>query len=231
MTIIVGLITNEGIYVGFDSMASNQIDCNIFAYEKVIERQGVLIGVSASSCKAINLIRHSLIMPKRGINQGVDEYIYVDLLSGIKECLVNANYAEIINNHVSADINLLIAYKGRLFCMTEDLGIVEYKSSYICVGSGRPYAEASLYTSAKTDLPPKTRVELAIECSNEFMLNTNDDITIKFQEHKKTLEPIENKDFSKKVLYDSSKSKKQQRKKFNEWTRGNTKHLGIPDEY
>jgi len=184
MTIIVGLITDEGIYVGFDSLVFDGWSTAILAEDKAIEHKDLIIG-TAGHCRAHSLLKYSLIWPERKVTQSIHDYIYKDLHESIKTCLVSGNYAKILDNRISMDSYLLIAYQGHLFYLGNDFGIVERKAPYLSIGSGYLHAQASLYTSEKTDLTPEERIKLAIECSNEFVMSTNNDITIKFQEYKK----------------------------------------------
>jgi len=184
MTIIVGLITDEGVYMGCDSLGSRELTAQSMTNAKIIEKDDLMIGFSGHP-RANNLLKYSLDPPKRKVIQSIEEYIHKDLLESIKKCMISGNYAKLVNNKVDMESRFLISYQGRLFELETNFSIIEYKDSYVCIGSGFYHAQASLYTSEKTDLTPEERIKLAIECSNEFVMSTNNDITIKFQEYKK----------------------------------------------
>ena len=183
MTVIVGLITKKGVYIGADSLGSNGSTGRAYKNKKIFTRDEFLIGV-CGSYRVSQVLQYNLSIPSRTVKQSTDEYLHGTFSTSVRNCLKEHCAAKIAYGVPKMGGDFLFAYEGRLFIMQNDFSILETKTDYHATGSGGGHAEASLYTSQNSKFDAKTRVKLAIECANDFVIGVNNDINIEFQEKK-----------------------------------------------
>jgi ATP-dependent protease HslVU (ClpYQ) peptidase subunit len=173
MTCIVGFIDkiNKNMYMGGDSAGvDDRYNLRSRKDVKVFQKEDMLIGYT-SSFRMGQLLRFKLKIPKIKKNQDVYEYMCTDFSDSVRKVLIDNGYAKIESNNESFG-DFLVAYKGRLFKIEEDLQIAENNYPYNSCGCGENYAlGAILALDFYTRTPPTVEkivnisLQIAEECS------------------------------------------------------------------
>lgn len=170
MTIIVGLVHNETVYMGCDSAGvaglnlSVREDRKIFAVETPWFDK-MLIGFT-SSFRMGQILRYSFTPPKIGTEDHF-KYMCSDFIEKVREALKRGGYA-CVENGVEHGGHFLVALKGRLFYVGSDFQVGENMFNYDAVGCGDSYAKAALYVTQNTKEKPTSRIVLALSAAAAF---------------------------------------------------------------
>lgn len=175
MTVIAAIKTEDRIYLGSDKQATLWNMPSNLAGAKIFEKGGILFGITGT-VRFLDLLQHSLTIPKHDPDIDVHAYMVTKFADAIRTCLRNANALEKKDEVETTPGYAIIAYRGRLLTIYADCGVSEYDRPYAAIGSGGEIALGSLCTTETYDIPPKERLELALEsaarhniyCSSPF---------------------------------------------------------------
>jgi ATP-dependent protease HslVU (ClpYQ) peptidase subunit len=166
MTCIVGLIAEDGIYMGADSCVSNSYIQRTLKSPKIFKKGDMLIGCSGY-LRMMQLVQYSLEIPKhRDAEQSLYEYMITTFIDALRKCFKTAGYSEINNNQEFTDSVLLIGYKGSLFKIETNYQIMEYTDSFAAIGSGSEVALGALMATENEQ--PQQRIEKALLAAEKF---------------------------------------------------------------
>lgn len=145
MTCIVGYIDkqNKMMYMGGDSAGVGDLSLRIRKDEKVFKKDEMLIGYT-SSFRMGQLLRYKLEIPKCILNN-IYEYMCTDFIDAVRKCLKENGYLSIKENNERIG-TFLVAFKGKLFYIEDDLQVGEVAYNFNSCGCGEDYAMASLRT-------------------------------------------------------------------------------------
>lgn len=166
MTCIVGLLTDDKIYMGGDSAGVAGYSLANRKDPKVFIRSGVLIGFT-SSFRMGQLLRHKLYVPDRGTKQGTEEFLVTTFVDAIRDCLKKGGYAKKENEVEEAGF-FLIGYERGLYSIQSDYQVEEVYDDFNAVGSGADIALGAMYVSQTSRRSPKRRIEDALEAAQRF---------------------------------------------------------------
>jgi len=152
MTVIVGMVHDDVIYIGGDRGVSDDSSILSMLQPKVVIKNEWIYGYAGSLGNG-QLFDFIDLPPIKKTDD-----IYKVLRMSIVE-----NYKSILDTHGSSKddyaTDFVIGCKGRLFEFnTDDWGVAEIKE--VAIGSGGNFALGSLYTSADND--PVERIGLAL---------------------------------------------------------------------
>jgi ATP-dependent protease HslVU (ClpYQ) peptidase subunit len=180
MTICCAVKTEEGIYMGADSLGTNGFTGRAFKDSKVIKKNDFLIG-ACGSYRLINLLKYKFNPPKKKVGQDIYDYIHIDFCDELITVFKNNGLLETNDNiNKLRQSEFIFAHENRLFTFQSDCSVIEPKQDYIACGSGEYHAEASLFSTHNTKLSGEERIKRAIVCANNFVVSVNDDIVIEF---------------------------------------------------
>lgn len=176
MTCIAGLIDKSGKgHIASDSLGSNGLNKDSYKNRKIFKKGDMLIGYT-SSYRMGQLLQYSLVLPKRKVDQSIEEYMYVDFVNAIRELLKINGYAKIESNVEKAG-EFLIIYEGRIFRFQPDLALMESQDNFDTCGSGEDFALASIDALLKhTKLPSKTILHEAIDSASRHIATVGGEI-------------------------------------------------------
>ncbi len=167
MTCLAGLIQGGKTYIGVDGYATTD-DCE----RKPIICRKIFVSGRYVVAFAGHIRTGQLLYPESGFEFPDDIYQ-----------IPNAIYLwlrefEVIGKDESQMAmiasNFLIATEDRLYEVLMDMQISELDPNpgFTAIGSGTPYAMGSLYTTHKYGkMPPKKRVEMALQTASEYAKN------------------------------------------------------------
>ena len=166
MTCIVGVKTEQGVFIGGDSANTNDSGLQtILASRKVFfigeARNRMLLGCT-TSCRMMQLLHYELQVPLYEEGMEVEEYLVTRFVNAVRTCLRDGGFAQKADEKESGG-NFLVGFRGRLFEVQDDYQVSEPVNSYEAVGSGAKFALGSLY--ATPQLMPEERIELALQAA------------------------------------------------------------------
>ena len=165
MTCIVGLVEQGVVYLGADSLGCAEWNSRVLAMEtpKVFRRGPFLFGVTGS-LRWGQLLQYKLVIP------GQDEtpdmaYMVGTVLDAIRQCLKENGFAQIENSQETGGV-CLIGYKGKLYSVDDDYGVLVTVDDFAALGCGDMPALGALM--ALTGMEPRERLMRALEISAYF---------------------------------------------------------------
>lgn len=178
MTCIVGLKTEDGVFLGGDTFGSDRFRGEAYVRPKVFKKDDFLIGV-CGSYRLMQLLEFKLSVPEKGERQSIEKYLYDDFVEAVRKCVKDGGALKTDSGVENlGNANFLFAYKGVLYIFQDDFSILEPKCGYSSTGSGIDHAQSSLYSTEGTGLEPEERIKRAIQCASNFVLSVNDETTI-----------------------------------------------------
>lgn len=163
MMTIAGLEHHGKIYMAADSLICSGQMVQELELCKIIQREGMLFGVSGSALM-INALRYRLVIPANA-SEHPEQYLNTVFLDALRECFegVKAIDSENLNGF---DGTLLIGYCGKLYKIDSSYVVFAVTDAYNAIGSGRDYALAAM--AVLDTLPPGERVKRAVEVAIKF---------------------------------------------------------------
>ena len=178
MTCIVGLVEGDRMFLGADSIATADYDRHIRKDKKIFKKNGYLIGC-AGSPRLGQVLHYGCELEKAPETGDLMGFMVAPFVNGVRELFASAGCLEVQNELEGFQASILmVGVRGRFFAIYADLQVEEVQTPYLCIGSGANEAYASLWTSAKTKTPPKTRVQWAIESSATFNASVSPPVNI-----------------------------------------------------
>lgn len=181
MTIIAGIVSDEGIYVGTDSLwgfDSNYSRPLRDKFLRIPESEMVIAGAGSecSSQAMEELLRldesaHYL----KATKQSEVLKLGRALLDHLKELGVGGSKENEMPSH---EFNFIIAVPGKLFTLEQDYTAMEW-GDYIALGSGSTICESAIWAALKCGSEPKAALKLGLKAACKFVPNCGGPIKIR----------------------------------------------------
>lgn len=166
MTCIVGLVHEGVCWLGGDSAVTKGYEITAMRTAKVFRNGDVLLGVTGS-LRMAQITRYTF-RPPAANYKDPEHYLATEFLDALRSCYTAGGFIRKNNNLDEIDGAILLGYRGRLFEIGPNLGLLEPERAYHAVGSGAEHAHGALY--ATEGHPPETRIRLALEAAAAFGL-------------------------------------------------------------
>jgi ATP-dependent protease HslVU (ClpYQ) peptidase subunit len=181
MTCIVGYIDKENktMYLGGDSAGVAGLHIRSRKDVKVFKKGDMLIGYT-SSFRMGQLLRYKLVIPLFPEEMDVYEYMCTLFIDSVRMMLIDNGYAKKENNTESIGY-FLVAFRGRLFQIMDDLQVGENNYPYDATGCGEVYALGAMKGIELNRVEPassKEFVQIALEVASEFSAGVRSPFTI-----------------------------------------------------
>jgi ATP-dependent protease HslVU (ClpYQ) peptidase subunit len=182
MTCIVGIKTDEGVYIGGDRLASTGLTGRDYKMKKVFEKDEKFIYGCCGSIRMSQLIQHTFKEPKRYEDEKFDEYLYKRYTDELSDMLKNNRYLHEKDGVASfVESNYILGYDGRLFIVHMDLSVLEPADDFITTGSGGWHSEAVLlFLKDEKKMTPKEKIKKSIEIASQRVLSVDNKVDIVF---------------------------------------------------
>lgn len=164
MTCIVGIKSQNGLWIGGDSAVSSDNLVQTIADPKVWKKGQFIIGF-AGSLRVGQIIKYKMKIPPIN-DRKPTEYMVCSFIDAMRKCLKAAGAAREDKKEEEQENQFLIGFRGRLFEIDEAYGVCEINDEFIAIGSGTEYALGSLYTTKGKQ--PEKRIWEALEASAYF---------------------------------------------------------------
>lgn len=164
MTCVVGLVSDDGLYMGADS-AWGSTDWHEYIKEGKLFRRGDYLIGCAGSARQAQLLRYSLQIPQFS-NGAFHKFMVVTFAKALRDCLDEGGILHKKDGVDSTAGPVLIGHNKHLYYIGYDLQITEARDPYMVIGCGRDWALGSL---CSTDgQPPQDRVLLALKAAAKY---------------------------------------------------------------
>jgi ATP-dependent protease HslVU (ClpYQ) peptidase subunit len=163
MTCVVGLITDNGIMFGADSLVTTESGSKLtLSDKKVFLKNNILFGF-CGDLRFGQLIKHRFNPPSPGRNKDIELFLHTKFLPDLQKFFIDAGY----NKIEPGSFDLLIGIHKSIFVISDDFSVVETPNRYQSIGSGCDYALGVMYAT-KSIFNPTQRITLALEASSSF---------------------------------------------------------------
>ena len=180
MTCIVGIKTEEYVYLGTDSFGSNSFTGTKINYpRKVFQVGDFIIGV-CGSFRMIQILTHKLSVVPRFVDQDIYEYVYNSFYDSLLNCLRQEKFLIDVNGVevMGGGSELIVGIENKLFVVQADLSILEPADNFVCIGSGEYHSQAILESLQDTKLSPAEKILQAIQKTSKYVVSVNEDVYI-----------------------------------------------------
>jgi hypothetical protein len=155
MTLVVGLVHGDRVYMGADSAEPLGSDLSMRQDPQVFCRRPFLIGFPGFF-RMGNLLRYALVLPKYEPETDLQEFMVNEFVARVRKCFGDGGFL-----HRDKDTGqelggpFLVGYRGHLFTIQSDLRVVEALDGYDAVGIGDEAALGALYATQGEDPQPR----------------------------------------------------------------------------
>lgn len=170
MTCIVGLIENDKVYLGADSLASNGFVKDVKSQPKVFKLGDFIIGTTGSQ-RMSQILRFSTELPKI-YDTEIFEFMCTKFVDTLRSIYGDKGFLQKTSDGDEKGGFILVGYKNRLFEIQSDFSIVEVLDNFMAVGSGMYHAQSAMYIlqDDKT-LTPEQKLTKALESAEKFVVS------------------------------------------------------------
>lgn len=174
MTLIVGLSTPDGVWMGADSSAIAGYDRHITKLRKLfyVQSEGTgahnrfLIGYT-SSFRMGQILQHHLHVRTQEAGEDTEHYLVTAFIESVRETLKVKGFSNVKeNNEVGG--TFLVGYRGNVYQVDSDFQINHYRNGIAVSGAGDTYAMGALL--AMPDVDPRTRIKQAMKIAAELSM-------------------------------------------------------------
>lgn len=158
MTAIAGLKHRGDVWLGADSAGSAGHYLSVHQEPKVYRRGEIGIAFT-SSFRFGQLLQHTLVVPPI-LKSDLHAWMVVDFVGAVRTCLRAGGWLKKKEEQESAG-TCLVAVRGRLFQMQDDLQISERAGDFDVSGCGHDLLLGALASQPKS-MAPRTRVRSAL---------------------------------------------------------------------
>lgn len=145
MTVIVGLVRDDKIYLGGDRMITWGNRELIGTTPKVFSKGEFLIGFSGAVSTA-QVLAHGFAMPPIVEGQNQETYLVSEFAPALRKQLKDLGLSKVKDNEEDVQLHLLMGFRGKLFDLAGDLSFTECVDGYDAVGSGSQFALGVLHS-------------------------------------------------------------------------------------
>jgi len=169
LTCIVGIKTPTGVLIGGDTQGSSGWDSRERQDAKVFRlgtKRRLAVGFT-SSYRMGQILRFHLTPPE--IHPDCDEYGWAvgDFVPAAREVLKSHGYVKIENSREESG-TFLLAVRGRLFQVHDDLQVAEHAAPFDACGCGENYAIGAFHVLEGAKMAPRRKAQIALEAAARF---------------------------------------------------------------
>ena len=196
MTCIVGLVHEGVVYIGGDSAGVAGLSLTVRADEKVFQNGEFLMGFT-TSFRMGQLLRYSLKPPRRYPDDDINQYMVVDFINAVRECLKSGGWAS-KNEETERGGTFLVGYSGYLFTIEGDYQVGQLEDGFAAVGCGDDIALGALFATQGQE--PRSRVLTALRSAERFSAGVRGPFHILPESEPQLGKPPHEQDIDRRVL-------------------------------
>lgn len=170
MTVIIGLVDRDSVYIGGDSGSSTGWDMSALASPKVfrLPKAKMLVG-GAGTFRYLQIVRYHADME---LSEGDAEQVLVsEFIPALRETAKTHGWAQVENaQETSGDSGLLVGFRGRLFNIDSCYGVAPYIRGFDCIGSGGSVALGAMAALRGQAQTAEECILRALEITSEYVM-------------------------------------------------------------
>ena len=164
MTCIVGVVEGDSVYIGADSAAVGGSLIRALKRPKVFRNGPFVIGFT-SSFRMGQLLEYALEVPEQEEGMPDEEYMVTIFVEAVRKCLKEYGFLKIDSGQEEVGA-FLVGYRDGLYCMAEDLQILQTLDGMAACGSAHQFALAVIYD--RRNSTTRERIQRALEAAAYF---------------------------------------------------------------
>ena len=178
MTCIVGLETENGVYIGGDSASVAGSSLQKTKLRKVFNTGEFLIGYT-SSFRMGQLLQYQLSVEKQ---KDIDDlkYLVTKFIPTIRTLLKDGGYTQISENREEAGF-FLLGYKGKLYEVDCDFQVNCFIDGIASVGAGAKFIKGALVAYLNEAVEERESILSALEDTSEYNAYVEEPFIVEFQ--------------------------------------------------
>ena len=192
MTCIAALVDTHSktIYMGGDSAGTRgYYTVMTMKTPKVFINQGFLFG-STGTMRTLQILQHSFVPPSyHPKDMKIEEFMNRVFVDALRTCLKDSGAALKDKEQEGQSNETLVGYRGKIFLIDSAYAAIEVVDNYMAVGCGDELALGSLFSTEKTRLSPRQRLEMALNAASYHCNSVRSPYN--FQELSMTLEELQ----------------------------------------
>lgn len=162
MTVIVGLVDKDDVYLGGDSAGVAGLSLSIRADEKVFANGPFIMGFT-TSFRMGQLLRYKFDVPAQTVYQDDMQYMVTTFIDTARLCFQNNGFGD---KGATKGGSFLVGYRGKLYTVSSDFQVGISADTFDAVGCGSDLALGAMYAASKLD--PIKRITTALEAASYF---------------------------------------------------------------
>lgn len=168
MTAIVGLIHDEKVYIGGDSMTQHAGMAHISAAPKIISHQGMLIG-TAGSPRYSQIIQHHMAgLRKPTPAEPMQHYLAFEFIPALRLALKENGFSKTDEGQENSEYSAaIIGYRGQLYRIECEFSVLQWTRAFDAIGCAGSIALGAM-AALSSRLSPEKRITRALEIAAEF---------------------------------------------------------------
>lgn len=166
MTCIIGLETDDGVWIGADSAGTDGYGGQTIRADTKVFRNGPMVMGFCGSYRMGQLLRYNFVVPSQPDGMGDYEYMVRVFVEAVRKTLKDGGFTWVEKNTETGGF-FLVAYNGSLYSIEDDFQVGMSTRSYVCIGSGEQYAMGAMAALDLIDLTETERVKKALKITSE----------------------------------------------------------------
>lgn len=176
MTAVAGIVENGIVWLGGDSAGVGGLSLQTRSDPKVFRNGESVIGYT-TSFRMGQILEHHLSLPVPFEGENGMGYMVKRFVPAVKSVLKEHGFGTTQNGRDEGG-TFLIGYRGELYEIESDYQVARVRQSYHAVGCGMDLSLGSLFSTAKSKMKPRERIQLALEAAAEFSAGVRPPFTI-----------------------------------------------------
>lgn len=167
MTCIVGIKSEEHIWIGGDSGASRNDEIFSLNNPKVFRIGPFLIGFSGSY-RIGQLMQYAFTPPVQSQQKSDMEFLVVDFVDAIRKLLNEKGALVKDEEGHSHSGEIVVGYHGNLYIIESDFHVENPIENYVVSGTGAAYALGALHAMKNSRLSEKSKIKKALKAATKY---------------------------------------------------------------
>lgn len=167
MTVIIGLVENDTLYMGGDSAVAWGWRKDVISDRKVFTNGPFLIGI-AGYVRFANILRYQLAFDPQSEDLTDYEYMVRSFAEGVRKAGKELGYSRVKENEEQHGSMALIGYKQKLYELGSDFSILTNATGLMAIGVGEEFALGAM--AAMPERKAETRILKALSIAGRYSM-------------------------------------------------------------
>ena len=166
MTCIVGVQHAGAVWIGGDSIATDEMGGQNSMRDAKVFRNGPLVIGACGSLRMTQLLKFALQVPPRGKAKSDEAWLVVDFVNAVRSAFRDGGWERRKPEGESIGGFFLVGYRGKLYTVEDDFNIQHPRQNCDAIGCGGRYARGALFASRGMGAKERVLLALRAACAN-----------------------------------------------------------------